>query len=87
MISQRIFARTAERFAAQRSITTRNVARRTYATEPNASGFKGAQDNPFNRERAAVKAHAAQTSGESIRYSPLETSVDFPAMAPSVKYV
>lgn len=29
------------------------------------SGFQGAADNAFNRERAAVKEHAAATSGTS----------------------
>jgi hypothetical protein len=30
----------------------------------------GPQDNAFNRERAAVKAHAAATSGTSTRKNP-----------------
>jgi cytochrome c oxidase subunit 6a len=29
------------------------------------TGFQGAADNAFNRERAAVKEHAAATSGTS----------------------
>ena len=31
--------------------------------------LQGVQDNAFNRERAAVKAHAAATSGESVASS------------------
>lgn len=37
------------------------VVRRTYSSAQ--GGFEGAADNAFNRERAAVKQHAAETSG------------------------
>lgn len=43
----------------------RSTFRRPYSA-PTDSGLKGAADNAFNRERAAVKAHAAQTTGESV---------------------
>jgi cytochrome c oxidase subunit 6a len=38
------------------------IQRRLASTE--SSGFTGAQNNAFNRERQAVKDHAAATSGE-----------------------
>lgn len=39
-------------------------ARRAAHGAAGESGLSGAADNAFNRERAAVKAHAAATSGE-----------------------
>ena len=43
----------------------RAVTRRQYSAEARGgSGFTGAQDNAFNRERKAVKDHAAATSGK-----------------------
>ncbi|KAF1819099.1 cytochrome c oxidase subunit VIa [Dissoconium aciculare CBS 342.82] len=38
----------------------RQVAQRRFAS--GGSNFQGAADNAFNRERAAVKAHAAESS-------------------------
>ncbi len=59
MLSQRALLRPLQR------ATTRNAflraPRRRYATEPEG-GFK-MQDNAFNRERAAAKAHAAGSAG------------------------
>ncbi|KAF1344747.1 cytochrome c oxidase polypeptide VIa [Delphinella strobiligena] len=50
----------ARRAATQlRSSVPRQLGRRQLSTE---SGLQGAADNAFNRERAAVKAHAAATS-------------------------
>jgi hypothetical protein len=52
----------------------RNTLQKRHASTPSgvpappgqgASKMLGAQDNAFNRERAAVKAHAAATSGAS----------------------
>lgn len=39
------------------------------------SGFQGAADNAFNRERAAVKDHAAATSGTP--FYPIAPSLAF----------
>jgi hypothetical protein len=59
MLSQRALLRPLQRLSA-RSARPR-VPRRRYATEPEG-GFK-IQDNAFNRERAAAKAHAAGSAG------------------------
>jgi cytochrome c oxidase subunit 6a len=54
-----VFARAANGL---RSPATRSAfQRRAASTE--SSGLSGAQDNAFNRERQAVKDHAAATSG------------------------
>jgi hypothetical protein len=45
----------------QRLATRRVVSQRTYATGENG-GFKLA-DNAFNRDRAAVQAHAKESAG------------------------
>ncbi|KAF2834254.1 cytochrome c oxidase subunit VIa [Patellaria atrata CBS 101060] len=55
MISRNLFGRPPLR--AIRIPPLRTVIRRTYASE-----LTGVQDNAFNRERAAVKHHAEQTS-------------------------
>ena len=49
--------------AALRSPATRSAFQRRFASTE-SSGFHGAEDNAFNRERKAVKDHAAATSGE-----------------------
>ena len=54
--------RTATR-ASQALPAFRNTATRRWASS--GAEFKGAADNAFNRERAAVKQHAADTSGKS----------------------
>jgi cytochrome c oxidase subunit 6a len=55
--------RTSQRFAAGlRSPAIRTPFQRRFASAE-SSGFKGAEDNAFNRERKAVKDHAAATSG------------------------
>ena len=46
------------------SVSPRALQRRLGSTEQ--SGFHGAEDNAFNRERKAVKEHAAATSGEDF---------------------
>lgn len=62
MFPQRSMLRTSQRFAAQlRSPTVRTPFQRRFASTEGA--FKGAEDNAFNRERKAVKDHAAATSG------------------------
>jgi cytochrome c oxidase subunit 6a len=53
--------RTATR-ASQALPAFRNTAARRWASS--GAEFKGAADNAFNRERAAVKQHAADTSGK-----------------------
>jgi len=63
MFPQRAMLRTSQRFAAQlRSPTLRSSFQRRFASSE-SSGFHGAEDNAFNRERQAVKDHAAATSG------------------------
>lgn len=42
----------------------RNQAARRWTSGIGARGLEGPADNAFNRERAAVKQHAADTSGE-----------------------
>ncbi|RDW63856.1 putative cytochrome c oxidase subunit VIa [Coleophoma crateriformis] len=62
MFPQRSLLRTSQRFAAQvRSPAVRSGFQRRLASSE-ASAFTGAEDNAFNRERQAVKAHAAATS-------------------------
>ena len=69
MFPKRTMLRTSQRFAAQlRSPAVRTPFQRRFATTE-SSAFKGAEDNAFNRERKAVKDHAAATSGT---YSPFE---------------
>ncbi|KAF2757295.1 mitochondrial cytochrome c oxidase subunit VIa [Pseudovirgaria hyperparasitica] len=55
MMSQRFTTRSAQLLRAQRF-----AAHRPYSSGP--SPFQGAADNAFNRERWAVKQHAAQTT-------------------------
>ncbi|KAF2146217.1 uncharacterized protein K452DRAFT_219342 [Aplosporella prunicola CBS 121167] len=60
MLPQRTLARSAQLL---RAPATRSALRRPYSTQgAGESGFQGAADNAFNRERAAVKQHAAETS-------------------------
>jgi len=61
MLAQRLFARSAQRLGA--SPIARNAARRNYSSETGKQ-FTGAEDNAFNRERAHIKEHAAQSGGE-----------------------
>lgn len=66
MLSQQFIARAGQRIARQPAV--RSAFRRNYASQGTAQGagehgFQGAADNAFNRERAAVKQHAAETSG------------------------
>ncbi|KAE8440400.1 hypothetical protein EG329_008162 [Mollisiaceae sp. DMI_Dod_QoI] len=62
MLPQRTMLRTSQRFASQlRSPAVRKPFQRRFASTE-SSGFHGAEDNAFNRERKAVKDHAAATS-------------------------
>jgi cytochrome c oxidase subunit 6a len=62
MLPQRTMIRTSQRFATGlRSPAIRTPFQRRFASTETA--FKGAEDNAFNRERKAVKDHAAATSG------------------------
>ncbi len=63
MFPQRTFLRASQRATQQlRSPVLRaNLQRRFASTEK----LSGPADNAFNRERQAVKHHAAETSGES----------------------
>jgi len=63
MLPQRsLFA--SQRFATQlRSPAVRQTIQRRLASTEN-SGLHGVEDNAFNRERQAIKDHAAATSGE-----------------------
>ncbi|OCK83146.1 cytochrome c oxidase subunit VIa [Lepidopterella palustris CBS 459.81] len=59
MFPQRTLARSAQLFA-RVPVARTTIRSRFYSSEP--SGLSGAADNAFNRERQAVKAHAAATS-------------------------
>ncbi|KAL5331252.1 hypothetical protein ACEPPN_000781 [Leptodophora sp. 'Broadleaf-Isolate-01'] len=62
MFPQRTMLRSSQRFAAQlRSPAVRTPFQRRFASSE-SSAFHGAEDNAFNRERQAVKDHAAATS-------------------------
>ncbi|EPE31918.1 Mitochondrial cytochrome c oxidase subunit VIa [Glarea lozoyensis ATCC 20868] len=62
MFPQRQMIRTSQRFAANlRSPSVRTPFQRRFASH-GESTLKGVEDNAFNREREAVKAHAAATS-------------------------
>jgi hypothetical protein len=64
MLPQRAVLRPLQRFSARNAPT--RVIRRNLAAETEPT-FKPV-DNAFNRERAAVKAHAKETSGMCGRY-------------------
>lgn len=55
-----MLARAALRRSTQQMLRA-PATRRAYSSAQ--GGFEGAADNAFNRERAAVKAHAAESSG------------------------
>jgi cytochrome c oxidase subunit 6a len=59
MSTQRLGLRLARQI---RTPALRSTLQRRFASHE--IELKGAADNAFNRERAAVKAHAAATSGE-----------------------
>lgn len=62
MFSQRFIGRISQRASQQmRSAPVRSTVQR----RANSTGPSWAADNEFNRERAAVKHHAASTSGQS----------------------
>jgi len=65
MVAQRNVFRLSKRAVQQQcsSAARSAVQRRFNSTEPKLPWMA---DNEFNRERAAVKAHAASTSGECI---------------------
>ena len=64
MFHQRPLARAIQRVGAQaRSPILRQALQRRFA-HSEGPPLTGAADNAFNRERAAVKAHAAATSGK-----------------------
>jgi len=60
MIGLRTFQRTAATPA------FRQLGAKRFTSGIGHEGFQGAADNAFNRERQAVKDHAAATSGTSI---------------------
>jgi len=62
MIGLRAFQRTAVPTLRRAAVQQRRGLADTSGI--GAKGFEGAADNAFNRERAAVKQHAAETSGE-----------------------
>ena len=77
--------RLAQRFA-QRSPTLRTTIQRRFESQVTISSasdklplpgkkLTGAADNAFNRERAAVKAHAAATSGISLPSAASRSSI------------
>ena len=64
MNAQRLGLRLARQ---TRSPALRSTFQRRFASDK--TELVGVADNAFNRERAAAKAHAAATSGTSLRYS------------------
>jgi cytochrome c oxidase subunit 6a len=66
MSFQRVGLRFAQQLRAPSLRTTlqRRFASTTEKLPPTGAKLVGPADNAFNRERAAVKAHAAATSGE-----------------------
>ena len=62
MLSQRAVVRTAQSL---RSPATRAAFQKRFASSTE-NAFAGAEDNAFNRQRKAVKDHAAATSGMYI---------------------
>jgi cytochrome c oxidase subunit 6a len=69
MLSQRAVLGAARRLPTQ----IRQPVQRRWASS--AEQFTGAQDNAFNRERAAVKAHAAESAGEYEGHIKLRESI------------
>jgi hypothetical protein len=66
MSPQRTIMRASQRLASQlRSPAVRTPFQRRFASSE-STVFKGAEDNAFNRERLAVKEHAAGTTGEEL---------------------
>jgi hypothetical protein len=64
MLSQRLMSRLSQRAGQQlRSTPVRSAIQRRFASTEGKT-LKDLPDNAFNRERAAVKAHAAATSGK-----------------------
>ncbi|KAF2205109.1 COX6A-domain-containing protein [Delitschia confertaspora ATCC 74209] len=64
MFGQRVLFRSAQRFGA--SPVARNAVRRQKYSSEAGKQFTGAEDNEFNRERARIQEHAAE-SGELWR--------------------
>ena len=66
MLPRRLFLRASQRISIQacNPVVRFNVQRR-FATTGEAP-LTGTADNAFNRERQAVKAHAAATSGKRV---------------------
>lgn len=54
------------RTPALRRTTALQLGARRWTSGIGEKGFEGAADNAFNRERAAVKEHAAASSGTSM---------------------
>lgn len=68
MLSRQIFVRTFPRVSQQcRSTALRQTLQRRFASS-NEPPLTGAADNAFNRERRAVKAHAAASSGKLLNH-------------------
>lgn len=61
MFAQRALARAAPRMRLARAPV--RPVKRTYASE-SPKQFAGAEDNEFNRERAQIMEHAAESGGE-----------------------
>ena len=75
-LPQRSMLRASQRFGAQlRSPAIRTPLTRRFASSAENSGLQGAEENAFNRERAAVKAHAAGTSGRWPTDQPLQRTL------------
>ena len=65
MLSQYLLTRIGARFSrCTDSTIIRNTLQRRLASSQGQPPLTGAADNAFNRERLAVKQHAAESSGK-----------------------
>ena len=69
MYAQRTLLRAGQRLAPVRA----PLRRRMYSSE-SPKQFAGAEDNEFNRERARIQEHAAESGGMSPSSSPSSTA-------------
>ena len=76
MLSQRSFLRAPQRLSVQtRPSPIRSPFQRRFA-HSDGPQLTGAADNAFNRERQAVKAHAAATSGKKVYFNTVHSCTD-----------
>lgn len=69
MLAQRMLARSSQRLGLARA----PLRRRMYSSE-SPKQFAGAEDNEFNRERARIAEHAAESGGKPrVRSSDIQS--------------